>query len=124
MKYFSGIADYHRAFPVSAAWLHSGDRIFLSLGDVHDVAKVAVNGRNVGTLWKAPYRVDVTAALHKGTNQISVQVTNLWVNRLIGDQQLGAVKYTFTTFKPYSADSPLLPSGLLGPVKLVESKAR
>jgi hypothetical protein len=124
VKYFSGTADYRRPFTVSAAWLRGGQKVLLDLGDVREVAEVTVNGQEIGTLWKAPYRIDVTAALHSGINQISVRITNLWVNRLIGDQQPGAVQYTFTTFKPYRADSPLLPSGLLGPVRLIASKSR
>jgi hypothetical protein len=78
-----------------------------------------VNGKSLGTVWHAPYRVDATSALKPGANQIKIQVTNAWVNRLIGDQQADAtMKYTFADVKPYKANSPLLPSGLLGPVKL------
>jgi hypothetical protein len=89
---------------------------------VKDLAEVAVNGRYLGILWKAPFKVDVTDALKAGGNSIVIQVTNLWVNRLIGDQQPYAVrKYTFTDFAPYKADSHLLPSGLLGPVKIIEA---
>ncbi len=63
------------------------------------------------------FRVDVTGALKPGTNELAIKVTNAWVNRLIGDQQPGATsKYTFTTGHPYQANSPLLTSGLLGPV--------
>jgi hypothetical protein len=69
-------------------------------------------------VWHAPYRVDATAALKPGANQIAIKVTNAWVNRLIGDLQPGAAKYTFTVVKPYMPNSPLLPSGLLGPVRL------
>ena len=71
-----------------------------------------------GIVWHAPYRVDATAALKPGANEISIKVTNAWVNRLIGDEQPNAVKITFADVKPYKADSPLLPSGLLGPVTL------
>jgi hypothetical protein len=63
--------------------------------------------------------MDVTSALKPGANQVTVKVINAWVNRLIGDQQPDATtKYTFADVKPYKANSPLLPSGLLGPVKL------
>jgi len=79
-----------------------------------------VNGKYLGIQWKTPFKVDVTGVLKTGSNQIAIGVTNLWVNRLIGDQQSYAVKkYTFTDFEPYKADSPLLPSGLLGPVRIV-----
>ena len=79
-----------------------------------------VNGEAVGgALWKPPYRADVSEALTRGTNRIEVRVTNLWPNRMIGDLQPGVTQtYTFTDFRPFTKDSPLLESGLLGPVKL------
>ena len=83
------------------------------------MAEVAVNGKYLGIQWKTPFKVDVTAALKPGSNQFAIVVTNLWVNRLIGDQQSYAVKkYAFTDFAPYKADSPLLTSGLLGPLRI------
>ena len=84
-----------------------------------NLAVVTVNGKELGETWHAPYRVDVTSALKPGANQITIKVVNAWVNRLIGDQQPGATKYTFTEVKPYKANSPLLASGLLGPVTVV-----
>ena len=76
----------------------------------------------LGIVWKAPFRVDVTGILKPGTNAMEIKVTNLWVNRLIGDQQPDATKkYTYTTRPFYGADSTLLPSGLLGPVQIVRS---
>ena len=79
-----------------------------------------VNGEAVGgALWKPPYRADITDALTRGTNRIEVRVTNLWPNRMIGDLQPGTTQtYTFTDFRPFTKDSPLVESGLLGPVKL------
>ena len=77
-----------------------------------------VNGKSLGIVWHAPYRVDGTGALKPGANEVTIKVINAWVNRLIGDQQTGATKYTFADVKPYNANSPLLPSGLLGPVRL------
>ena len=83
------------------------------------MAEVAINGKYLGIFWKTPFKIDVTDALKPGSNSILIQVTNLWVNRLIGDQQPYALKkYTFTDISPYKADSPLLPSGLLGPVHI------
>ena len=94
--------------------------IWLDLGDVRDVAEVAVNGKYLGILWKTPFKIDLTGVLTPGNNQLVIEVTNLWVNRMIGDQQPWALKkYTFADFTPYKADSPLLPSGLLGPVRLI-----
>jgi hypothetical protein len=86
---------------------------------VKDLARVVVNGKDLGVLWKTPYRIDVTGVLHPGSNQLTISVTNLWVNRMIGDQQpWSPKKYAFADFTPYKADSPLLPSGLLGPIRL------
>ncbi|HEV2269751.1 MAG TPA: glycosyl hydrolase [Steroidobacteraceae bacterium] len=119
VRYFSGTATYTRRFNAPAEWFKRPGRLWLDLGDVEDVAQVGVNGKPFETAWKAPFRVDVTDALRPGDNQFTIKVTNLWVNRLIGDQQPGATKFTFTTYKPYGADAPLLPSGLLGPVRLL-----
>lgn len=117
VKYFSGNGTYTKTINVEADWLKAGAHIWIDLGDVRNLAEVTVNGKPLGTVWHAPYRVDVTSALKPGANELSIKVTNAWVNRLIGDQQPEATtKYTFTTVKPYKANSPLLPSGLLGPV--------
>lgn len=120
VKYFSGTAAYTKTIEAQASWFKPGARIWLDLGGVKNIAEVAVNGKPLGIVWKAPFRVDVTEALKPGANRLQVKVTNLWVNRLIGDQQPGAArKYTYTSQQFYRADSPLLPSGLLGPVRLV-----
>ena len=79
-----------------------------------------VNGKSLGIVWKKPFRVDVTDVLKPGENKLEIKVTNLWVNRLIGDQQPDtAKKYTYTTQAFYRADSPLMPSGLIGPVQVI-----
>jgi hypothetical protein len=120
VKYFSGKATYSKTIEVPAGTFAPGAHLWLDLGDVRDVADVAVNGKDLGILWKAPFRIDVTGVLTPGSNQLVIQVTNLWVNRMIGDQQPWALKkYAFTDFMPYKADSPLLPSGFLGPVRLI-----
>jgi hypothetical protein len=124
VKYFSGSATYTKTIQVPASAFSPAAHLWLDLGDVENIAEVAVNGKYQGIEWKTPFRVDVTQALVPGRNQIVVQVTNLWVNRLIGDQQPWALKkYAFADFTPYKADSPLLPSGLLGPVRLVSASA-
>ena len=87
-----------------------------------NLAEVTINGKNLGETWHAPYRVDISSALRAGTNEITIKVVNAWVNRLIGDEQPGATKYTFADVKPYKANSPLLPSGLLGPVTLLREE--
>jgi hypothetical protein len=83
-----------------------------------------VNEKTVGILWKAPFRLDLTDALVANDNRITIKVTNLWPNRLIGDKQAGARKIAFVTFDPFKADSPLLPSGLIGPVRLFRASTR
>ena len=120
IRYFSGTAIYSRRISVAASDLHRSGRLWLDLGQVKELASVTVNGKPLGIAWKPPFRVDVTGVLHPGENELAIAVTNLWVNRLIGDAQpRTAEKYTFTTLQPYRADAPLLPSGLLGPVRLV-----
>ena len=120
LKYYSGTATYSKTIEVPADELISGAHLWLDLGDVRELADVKVNGVDLGILWKTPFKVDVTSALMPGTNQLEIRVTNLWVNRMIGDQQPWALKkYAFADFTPYKADSPLLPSGLLGPVHLI-----
>ena len=118
IRYFSGTATYSTTFAVSRDWLKQGSRVRLNLGDVEDIAEVTVNGRALGVFWKKPFTVDVTDVLKSGTNRLEVKVTNVWPNRLIGDKQPGAQRIAFSTFDPYKVDSPLLPSGLLGPVTL------
>jgi hypothetical protein len=123
VKYFSGTATYRQQIDAPNDWFKPGAKVMLDLGTVKEMAEVEVNGKAVGgILWKPPFRVDVTSALKPGTNQISVKVTNLWPNRMIGDLQPGATKtYTWTDFRPFKADSPLLESGLLGPVTVWRS---
>ena len=81
-----------------------------------------INGKSLGTVWKKPYRVDVSSNLKPGENVVKISAVNAWVNRMIGDRQPDvAKKYTFTNPEFYKADSPLLPSGLLGPVQIVRA---
>jgi hypothetical protein len=123
VKYFSGTATYTASVSVAANWIASGARLWLDLGDVKNLAEVTVNGRTLGTVWKTPFRVDATEALRPGANTLEIKVANLWVNRLIGDKQPGTTKtYTYTAVEFYQADSPLLPSGLLGPVRVVRTE--
>ena len=119
IKYYSGTATYLRAIQIPSSDIKPGEHVWLDLGDVRDLAEVRVNNQDLGILWKTPYRIDITGALKPGNNFFRIEVTNLWVNRMIGDQQPWALKkYTFTDFTPYKVDSPLVPSGLLGPVRL------
>ena len=118
VKYFSGTATYDKTVSIPDRWLHAGSKIQLDLGEVKCLAEILINGRSLGILWNSPFRSDITAALQPGLNRIEIRVTNLWPNRLIGDQQPGAQPIAFASFDPFKADSPLLPSGLLGPVTL------
>jgi hypothetical protein len=150
VRYFSGSATYSKpvAIPVSAAGKKK--RLYLDLGRVEVLAEVRWNGKDLGIAWKPPYRLDITDVAGPGDNRLEVRVTNLWPNRLIGDEflppeneystkgtnikDIGEIKEipgwflknqpkpglrtTFSTWRHYSEDSPLLESGLLGPVCL------
>ncbi len=119
VRYFSGTATYHNTIDVPAGALAPEHAIWLDLGDVREVATVMVNGKQLRTLWHAPFVVRIDPALHTGVNDLSIAVTNLWPNRLIGDAQPDAtVRHTQTNVRVYTKDSPLLPSGLLTPVKI------
>jgi hypothetical protein len=119
VKYFSGTATYVKQFDVPEGALGEGKALYLDLGMVKNLAEVSLNGRNLGVLWKPPFRVEISGLAKPGPNRLEIKVTNLWPNRLIGDQKLPEKdRFTWTTFTPYKADSPLLDSGLLGPVML------
>ena len=120
VRYFSGTATYAKRFNLAEGWNRSGSQILLDLGRVREFAQVTLNGHKLpNILWKPPFTVDVTSALKTGLNDIKVEITNLWPNRIIGDMQPEAKdKYTFTVYGAYQADSPLVESGLLGPVRL------
>ena len=125
VKYFSGTGTYSKTVQAPAEWFENGTHLWLDLGEVKNLAEVSINGKPLGIVWKTPFRVDANAALQPGANRVEVKVTNLWVNRIIGDLQPNvATKYTFTAQQFYRADSPLLPSGLLGPVRLVRATIR
>jgi hypothetical protein len=120
VKYFSGTASYTKAIKAPADWFTKNAALWLNLGDVKNIAEVFVNGKSLGIVWKKPFRVNVTGALKPGDNKLEIKVTNLWVNRLIGDAQPGVTnKITYTTMPFYQASSKLLPSGLLGPVQVM-----
>jgi len=98
--------------------------LLLDLGRVGVLAEVRVNGQLAGTLWHAPFRIDIGPVVKPGDNQLDVRVANLWVNRLIGDMQPDAKKVTFTVTPTYRANAPLRPSGLIGPVQLMTVQSR
>lgn len=144
VRYYSGTAVYRKTFELSRAEASGGmGHLLLDLGVVAVMARVRLNGTDCGIAWKPPYRVDVTRAARPGRNELEIEVVNLWINRMIGDEQLPedcnwlnfetlaewpewfkagnprpSGRYTFTTCKHYKKDSPLVPSGLLGPVNV------
>jgi hypothetical protein len=158
VKHFSGSATYARDLDLPASFVAAQRVVTLDLGEVKNVAEVFVNGERCGgVLWKPPFRAELTRALESGKNRLEVRVTNLWPNRMIGDEHepddtewgepfvypyapgkpvIGRMlahvpswltegkprpssnRRTVVSFKFFTKDSPLLPSGLLGPVKL------
>ncbi|NBB21303.1 glycoside hydrolase [Runella sp. CRIBMP] len=117
VKYFSGTASYENTFKVTS--VDKAAKYVVDLGDVKNIAEVVVNGKNVGTAWKTPFKLDITEAIKAGDNAIRVNVTNTWVNRLVGDAQPDVKqKTTFTTMPFYRKDSPLVHSGIIGEVKV------
>jgi hypothetical protein len=144
IKYFSGSANYSKTFTYAAPTDKGLKRVRLDLGEVKNFATVTLNGKPLGTLWKPPFILDVTDAIKPGENRLQVKVTNLWVNRIIGDEQLPpdaewdgthlkkwpewlvknkprpkTGRITFTTWKFWDKNSPLLDSGLIGPVRVL-----
>jgi hypothetical protein len=119
VKYFSGTAVYTKTFKIPEDFLGRGKRLELDLGRVEVMAQVKLNGRDLGILWTPPFRIDMTEAAQAGENKLEITVANLWPNRLIGDKSLPEEKrVAWSTWNPYRADSPLLASGLIGPVTL------
>ncbi len=137
IKYYSGIAVYQKNFDLPTAGDTSNHkRLYLDLGNVKNMAHVVINGHDLGVVWTAPWKVDITGIVKQKNNQLEISVANLWPNRLIGDDHLPydgvkdgqfpewllkgekrtSERYTFTTYDPYNKNSPLLESGLIGPV--------
>ena len=102
-----------------------GKRIVIDLGALTAMAKVTVNNTYVGGLWTAPYTLDITDLVKKGDNVLKIEIVNNWMNRLIGDLKLPKEqRQTWSPINPYTADSPLQPSGLFGPVKIITKTYR
>ena len=147
IKFYSGTAVYAKSFETPQAVMEAAKRgrVWLDLGKVENIASVRLNGRELGVVWCDPWRVEITDAIHRKGNRLEIRVANLWPNRLIGDEREppdaeyatggnlarwpdwllkgeprpSAGRLTFSTWKHYTEDSPLLPSGLLGPVTVL-----
>ena len=149
VRHFSGAATYSAVLDVPAEAIAPDRRFHLDLGDVQVAAEVRLNGIELGILWKPPYRVEVTEVLRAGENRLEVEVVNLWINRMIGDQRLPedsdrdpagwlrswpewlergepspAGRTSFTSWRLWKGDEPLVESGLLGPVRIIPSLRR
>lgn len=125
IKYFSGTATYTKIITAKKGWFNKDDELWLNIGDVKNLAEVIVNGKSLGILWEKPFSINITNALRPGNNKLEIKVTNLWVNRLIGDAQPGVKdKITYTAMPFYEAGSKLLPSGLLGPVQILDIRRK
>jgi hypothetical protein len=123
IKSFSGTAAYHKTLEIPAKRLGPGRRVYLDLGTLCDVGEVFLNGRPLGIVWKPPFRVDLTPAARPGKNELTVKITNLWINRLAGDMVTKGKHYTRTNQAPWTdigGDETwrAQTSGLLGPVRL------
>lgn len=140
LRYFSGTATYHNEFVIDQNLMQPNTTLELDLGDVRVVAEVFINGRKLRTLWRGPFRIGIDDAIVAGVNKLEIKVTNLWANRLIGDEQLPndvrrkgknvkqwpdwltgqsqrtSGRVSFSAYKHWQADSKLQRSGLLGPV--------
>jgi len=117
IRFYSGAAAYRTDFTMT----RPNGRIFLDLGEVKEVAQVVLNGVTIGDVWATPARTEITSALKSGPNELEVRVANNWPNRMIGDQTLPASqRSTKTNFQKFSKDHPLFPSGLIGPVRVLQ----
>jgi len=120
IKFYSGTATYRKTFDLPNGVKKKGRSLWLDLGDVRQLAEVRLNGKNLGVLWTFPFRVEVTGALKSKGNKLEIDVVNFWPNRIIGDQFLPTEKqFTKTNIRKFTKESPLMESGLLGPVKIL-----
>lgn len=139
IKYYSGTAVYRQTFDMPQA---NQQHIYIDLGKVKNMARIWLNGKDMGIVWTHPWKAEITEGIKENNNELKIEVINLWPNRLIGDELLPddgiqnnqwpawllngeartSGRFTFTTHRHYTKDSPLLESGLIGPVRIVESK--
>ena len=138
IKYYSGIAVYQKQFDFDTTKTTKDQEVYLDLGEVNTMARVKLNGHDLGVVWTSPWKVNITKFVKQKDNFLEIEVANLWANRLIGDEYLPvdgikndqwpewllkgqkrtSGRVTFTTYRHYTKDSPLLKSGLIGPVTI------
>ncbi len=121
VKYYSGTAIYEKTFelPQGGADFEVDRPFYLDLGTVREMARVRLNGRDLGVVWTAPFRVEIGGAIRRGSNELEIEIANHWTNRLVGDEHLPPEeRRTRTNVAPFHKDTPLVPSGLLGPVTI------
>lgn len=119
IKNFSGSAVYTSVFNMDK--LYKEETTLLNTGQINGMAKVKVNGQDVGAVWTAPWEVDISKVVKKGNNTVEIEVVNTWINRLIGDsKQEGKDKLTHTDVIGISKDSLYEKSGLTGPVSVTK----
>ncbi len=117
IKFYSGTAVYQTSFDLPESLRGSQQPLLLDLGNLRELAEIRLNGKNLGVLWAPPFRVDVTDAVQPTGNRLEIDVVNFWPNRIIGDQSLPQEKrLTRTNITKLTRDTPLIESGLLGPV--------
>jgi hypothetical protein len=144
IKYYSGTVLYRKVFDFENK--ERSDRhvkIYLDLGQVKNIARIKMNGIDLGVCWVSPFRKNISNLLRAKDNVLEVEVANLWTNRLIGDDRYPddgikdgkwpewllkgeprkSKRYTFTTFKYYTKDSALVQSGLIGPVTILQERS-
>lgn len=142
IKYYSGIAVYRKSFDLPENTNKSeNSKYYLDLGILKNMGRITLNGRDLGIFWTAPWQADITEVLKPKENQLEIEVANLWINRLIGDEsqpwdgitsdnkwpewllenkKRESKRFTFTTYRYYKKDDPLVESGLIGPVRILK----
>jgi hypothetical protein len=124
VRFFSGTGRYRKSFILPAGWKADGLEVDLDLGKLWVIGQAWLNGTPLGVMWIPPFRTDCTGSLREGTNELVVEVSNTWFNRLAGDGRLPPGQGRTRTNVPRSGGEPWaklepLPSGLFGPVRLV-----
>jgi hypothetical protein len=118
IKHYSGTAEYTNTFELTKDIIN-GDKLYVDLGSVSVTARIVLNGKDLGVVWRKPFQVDISEAVKSGKNELKVEVVNLWPNRLIGDDNLPQnERKTFTNIQVHKATTTLFSSGLIGPVTI------